>query len=602
MFQYKGKGAFLIPVIIIVIVFTNLYLTWISIEDDVVDNYVVDMAGRQRMLSKKIFNEFLLSQFDFNFDIKKLTTLFIEQSLALERGGNIGPFLNASEKIIIPKAPTAQISTLLASQRKIFNDFIDLAYRMPKIENFDNTERNYLQRMIELNDELTTISNQVVLNYDRYYHNSLEKSMQLRSILSFLIILMGLFLIYIFYHKDKITRELELAKKTAVSAIQTKSNFFANISHEIRNPLNVITSIPDILESTKLSLEQHKFVEMLKYTSQHLLTLINDILDFSKIESGKTRLNIDAFNLKYFLESLIEFNSFKAREKNIAINLSWDHDIHPLVKGDAHRLRQILDNLVGNSIKFTDCGHVDLVVKKLNQTHGTQSVEFKITDTGIGISECDLPKIFNVFVQAEADPIRKRGGTGLGLAISKQLIELMGGKIVVKSHLGVGTEISFCLQMESAVQSEKIEKNYTNEIANSLFLDKKISLLVVDDSEDNLLILSSLLERDGRFLITTAHDGLQALDTFKTQKFDIILMDMQMPRLDGTQTAIAMRVWEERECIDHTPMIALTAGALSSVPDGFDDYSLKPTDKTKLLTVILRNLKAELHSLKDQTL
>ncbi len=601
MLKLKGKAVLLVPLAIIIIVSLNLYITWISIEDDVVDNYVVDMAGRQRMLSKKLFNEFLLNQFGFNFNIKDSTNLFIEQSLALEMGGNISKFLHAEGEILIPPAPTPNISGLLASQRKIFHDFIDLAYRLPNLRQFEGSHQEPYSQIVALNERLTDLSNEIVLNYDRYYHRSLERSIRLRSLLSFLTILMGLALIYIFYHKDKITRELELAKKTMIDALQMKSNFFANVSHEIRNPLNVIIGIPDILESTKLTSEQRKFNEMLKYTSHHLLTLINDILDFSKIESGNTRFNIESFDLEEFLNSLIEFNSFKAKEKNISIKCIWDEKIDPHVKGDSHRLRQVLDNLMGNSIKFTDYGHVDLVVKRTSLVDDVQTIEFKITDTGIGISESDLPKIFNAFVQAEGDPIRKGGGTGLGLAIAKQLVELMGGKISVKSHLGVGTEFTFSIKMESAHTAKKKEENSKVISSNEIFLNRKLSLLIADDSLDNLVILKSLLEQDGRFLITTVNDGNEALDLFKAQKFDIILLDMQMPRLDGTQTALAMQVWEEKEGLPHTPVIVLTAGTLSATPSGFDDFALKPVDKENLIEIILRNLNSIQNLSREQT-
>lgn len=581
--KLKEKSVFLLPLLIVFIVCLNLYLTWDNIEDNAVDNFIVDIAGRQRMLSQKILSEFILDKMNIKNELRDSINLFVEHSVALEKGGYVRWTFDPNDNMFIPAAPTKKIAGLLDKQREIFAEFVEAGYKLHKLGPALDSNKGSVENTLALSIKVNQKSDEIVKEFDKYYQKALEGSIRTRVILSSLIILMGLSLIYILYRKDLLARQLHLAKLSALDAIQAKTNFFANISHEIRNPLNVIVSIPELLETSSLSADQHKYVKILDNTSRHLLTLISDLLDFSKIEAGNTHLNITSFDLKTFVEGLVDYHSFKAKEKNIQIQLNWDANLNPKVRGDSNRLRQVLDNLIGNALKFTDAGKIEVSIKKASSELGLQYISFCVLDTGIGISEADKNKVFDTYVQVGSNSLNKRGGSGLGLAIAKQLVNIMAGTISVKSQISKGSEFSFTIPLEISLE----EENHTKKLPPTLKVPdlprNKLSVLIVDDSIDNLYVLHAILEKTMGYEVTSAESGAAALEMFKNHKFDLVLMDIQMPEMSGSEVAIAMRKWEKTHQLTHTPLIAFTASVLSSTPPEFDDFALKPIDKNQLL-------------------
>lgn len=379
----------------------------------------------------------------------------------------------------------------------------------------------------------------------------------------------ALFIIRDITERKQREKELIEARERAEAATRAKQQFLSVMSHEIRTPLNGILGTINLLVQEDPRPDQMEYLKTLEFSGNHLLSLINDILDFSKIEANRIQFESVPLDIREVVENLLKIFSFKAQDKGISISSEIDPNIPQFVKGDPVRLNQILNNLVGNALKFTEKGGI-IVRVKLNSSITSEGVPlyFEVEDTGIGIPEDKTEIIFDMFSQADTNTTRRFGGTGLGLAITKKLVELQGGSIGVKSKLGEGSTFYFSLTFQP-VSEEAGEMEKPADFLESL---EGVRILLVEDNKINQMIAQKFLSRWGAS-IELAENGLQAIDKIQSKNFDIVLMDLQMPELDGYQATQKIRQMKD-EYYQQIPIIALTASTLAEVKESLEKFGL----------------------------
>jgi len=405
-------------------------------------------------------------------------------------------------------------------------------------------------------------------------------------IFAFLLVIAFIWFLYLDINKrQQLEKDLKIAQKKAEDAAMVKEQFMANMSHEIRTPMNAIIGFNNRLMKTNLNAEQKDYVFAVQSSGENLLTIVNDVLDFSKIEAGMVKLENIPFNLPDLLNSVHNMFFMQAKEKKVDLQLIVSENVPPTIKGDPTRLTQILLNLVGNALKFTDSGSVTIIAETIKQNDEHFYIQFKIKDTGIGISKDKIPEIFNRFTQEKSDTTRIYGGTGLGLSIVKKLLELQNGTIMVESEKDKGSVFTFILPLLKD-HSLHIAKRSATEKAHEPFHKTKLSVLVVEDNVMNQKLAGFMLN-DWGFDFDVCNNGKLAIEKLKNHSYHLILMDIQMPEMNGYEATKFIR----NHLNINIPVIAMTAHALPGerekcISYGMTDHISKPINENELRTLI----------------
>jgi|688.fasta_scaffold54236_1 PAS domain S-box-containing protein len=377
--------------------------------------------------------------------------------------------------------------------------------------------------------------------------------------------------------------ELKGARYKAEESSKAKAMFLANMSHEIRTPLNGIVGMAEQLAQSQLDADQRYFIDIMRSASSTLLSIINDVLDISKIESGKFSIEITPFNLNETIRRTLSIFGEKAKQTNISLDIELMDDRGIMHLGDPHRLSQVLFNIVGNAMKFTQAGYVRVTSNLSRGENDICFVSFSIEDTGVGMDIAYLTKVFEAFTQEDASITRKFGGSGLGLSIARSIVHIMGGTIEIESEKGKGTRVNIRIPMRISNEKTKQDIVEMTDLQKSL---KGLRILAVEDNELNRMVLQVILKKC-EVVVTIAHNGQEAIKLIQEQEFDLVLMDVQMPIVDGLEATKYIR--EELKL--STPIIGLSANAMREEVEickqaGMNDYLVKPYSERVLVEVM----------------
>lgn len=384
------------------------------------------------------------------------------------------------------------------------------------------------------------------------------------------------------------SRELIVeARDMAEKATLAKSEFLSKMSHEIRTPLNAIIGLTEILLQEQIQDDLVTYVQSMKYSADNLLGIINEVLDFSKIEAGKLTFEKTPFDLRWILNGVRQTFEFRLNELGIDFISEIDEDIPATLIGDRIKLSQIFLNLVGNSVKFTEKGYIMITAFLIKSENNDCWIEFKVKDTGIGIDPSRIEDVFTGFEQEASDTTRKYGGTGLGLTITKRFIEGQNGSIKVESEKGIRTTFTFTLPFGISFEQFNFDEKGDRQRPNDLSSNK---ILIAEDNLMNQLVLKKVLEKWSPQL-TIVENGVEALKKMKTESYNLVLLDIQMPEKDGIETIKEWRTYEKENKLNPIPVVALTADAFSesrtvAIEAGMDDFLSKPIDLSELSRIL----------------
>ncbi|HEX5652547.1 MAG TPA: response regulator, partial [Chitinophagaceae bacterium] len=507
---------------------------------------------------------------------------------------------NTSLAIYVPPASTETIENNTRQLIDLLKQRTTLQYNA--LEAYANNQAVVAEQMIssaknkELQDRIVSLS-AVLMQSQKVYSlrivNSIRdngRNVHMWSIT--LVIAASILCLLVCAHVLAKKRQSEVSEGKAKKAARIKENFLANMSHEIRTPLNAILGFTNILSKTNLDEQQQKHLHIIHSSGNNLLSIVNDILDLSKIEAGMMRIEQAPFRVSDVMATVEDMLSPKAKEKNIQLIVKVDSEVPETLCGDAVRLTQVMINLVSNAIKFTQEGGVYVKVTPFKASGDELQLEFLVRDTGIGISRDKQKFIFERFEQAEAETTRRFGGTGLGLSIVKHLIELQKGTITLNSQEGAGS--IFLVVLPYKLTNKEAPVNATKENNQNLhFMNNNVKILVAEDNIMNQQLIKHLL-KNWNFKFDLVFNGIQAVEALKKDEYDLVLMDIQMPEMDGHMATRTIR----NELRSNIPVIAMTAHAMAGEKEkclnvGMNDYISKPLNEDDLFNIILRYAKTD---------
>jgi signal transduction histidine kinase/CheY-like chemotaxis protein len=470
-------------------------------------------------------------------------------------------------------------------------------------QNFTPTQLDQLLA-VSLNDSLYNKVLEIQQNLENNLkatfsetNNYSEKVLRLNTLLAIIFILslaiLGTLIIKRLLDQLSLIYKLGKEKERADKSALVKEQFLANMSHEIRTPINAVVGFAGLLQKTKLDTDQQQFVTLIQNSGDNLLSVVNDILDISKIEAGMMRITKNPFNINEVCTSLELMFQHKVNEKNLKFVFDYDNDIPTTLIGDAERLNQVLINLLNNAIKFTEKGSVKLAVQLLQKTNKEVKIQFVVKDTGIGISKEKLATVFERFEQADNNTARQYGGTGLGLSIVEKIVDMQGGTISADSNIGDGSAFMVVLSYEYVAEVEETSSSvltpttFTNATKKG-FSNNKI--LVAEDNKTNQTLLKFMLQQ-WDLSYDLAENGQQVLDMLKKKPYDLVLMDIQMPLMDGYEAATRAR----KDLSIAVPIIAMTAHVMATekqkcIDAGMNDYISKPIDEVIFVALLEKYL------------
>jgi PAS domain S-box-containing protein len=379
----------------------------------------------------------------------------------------------------------------------------------------------------------------------------------------------GVIVVFDITTRKRLEQEMIEARRAAEAGLELRKTILANVSHELRTPINAIVGMSTLLAGTSLNEEQKNYLKTMRFSSDGLLVLIDDLLDVSRIEAGKVELEEIDFSVQENFSELTKALQLRAEEKGLKFEWMLDERISPRLMGDAHRLNQIITNLIGNAIKFTPNGSVRLEIVHVGEAQDTQDVRFSVVDTGIGIAADRQAVIFQAFAQEDNSTTRKYGGTGLGLSISKRIVEMMGGELELTSEKNKGTTFSFQVRLKKAKSVAPEKSEFSPNLQGA-------RILLVEDNKVNQFLANALL-KSWNAQVDISEDGEDAVERMRSVAYDLVLMDLQMPIMDGFEATRCIR----EELQSKVPIIGLSANALNgererSLETGMDDYITKP--------------------------